>query len=193
MIHFIFVWGIFMKRLFLLGVFLIVLFTCVGCNTNKYNAYLFDDAREWIKDEFANANPTFGYFNENLNEDYFSEDFNENTDLISDESYPRKRIFLVDNQEKYEQIFIANIDELDINFNEQMLIIYTFTTIYHRKNSITNLKVNNQILTISYKMASQKYGVGDVSRPFQRWFVVKLDKLDITSVEFNEKTSKIKN
>ena len=63
--------------------------------------------------------------------------------------------------------------------------MYTFTTVYHRNNRIKKTEVKNQVLTISYKM-EEKFGVGDASRPYQRWFVVKLDALDIASVEFAE-------
>ncbi|WP_285819603.1 hypothetical protein [Bacteroides acidifaciens] len=162
-----------MKKILLSGVIIIMsLISLVGCGRNKYNASLFDDAGGWIKEEFANDNLICGVYYEDM-------------DFIADDSYPKARTFIVDNQEKYDQILLADITELDVNFEKQMLVVYTFTTIYHRKNSIKNLSVHNQTLNINYKMES-KFGVGDASQPYQRWFVVKLDTLEITSVDFEE-------
>lgn len=136
-----------------------------GCSNNKYNIVLYDSANEWIDTDFANENITGG----------FGDDVN-----------PETRTFIVDNDEKYNEIFVDDLDELEIDFNEQMIIVHTFTTTYHRDNNITNLELEDDILKIGYKMG-KKYGVGDASRPYQRWFVVKMDKVDVNTVEFEEK------
>lgn len=134
---------------------------------------LYDNAAEWINTQFASENLTRGIH-------YDEQDF------YTDETYPASRTFIVNNRERYDEIFIAGIQELDIDFDTQMLVVYTFTTVYHRNNRIKKTEVKNQVLTISYKM-EEKFGVGDASMPYQRWFVVKLDALYITSVEFVEK------
>lgn len=67
-----------------------------------------------------------------------------------------------------------------------MLIVYTFVDIYHRNNSLVSLDVVEDVLTITYKM-QKKSGVGDASKPYQRWFVVRLDMLSVDSVVFVEK------
>ena len=152
-------------------VFIIGLCFLVGCSV-KYNAVLYDNAVEWINTEFANENLTRGIHYE--------------PDFYTDETYPSERTFIVNNREKYDEIFISGLKELDIDFDMQMLVVYTFTTVYHRNNRIKKTEVKNQVLTISYKM-EEKFGVGDASMPYQRWFVVKLDAVDISSVEFVEK------
>ena len=81
---------------------------------------------------------------------------------------------------------IENIDDFDIDFDTQMLVVYTFETIYHRNNNLVSLEADEDVLTITYKM-EKKSGVGDASQPYQRWFVVRLDKLDVDSVVFVEK------
>lgn len=153
------------KFLVLTAIFLIALLTLTGCTENKYNASLSDNAREWVKDEFADDNPTKG--------------------LNANGSYPESRTFIIDTQEKYDEILLSDIDELNIDFEKQMLVVYNFTTIYHRKYYLSGLNADNRVLSINYKMET-KSGTGDASLPYQRWFVIKLDNLDIDSVEFKE-------
>lgn len=149
-----------------LGLVLIMIFSLLtGCSNIKYNAQLFDSATDWIKEEFINDN-LVGY--------------------SEDDSYPAERVFAVKNQEEYDEIFIESIDDFDVDFGTQMLIVYTFETIYHRKNNLVSLDVKEDVLNITYKM-DKKSGVGDASQPYQRWFVVRLDKLDVDSVVFVEK------
>ena len=90
---------------------------CTGCSSNKYNAVLYDSANEWIDGDFAK---------ENLTGDY------------GDEVNPSTRTFIIDSDEKYNEIFVDDLEELEIDFNEQMIIVHTFTTIYHRENYITS-------------------------------------------------------
>ena len=149
-----------------LGLVLIMIFGLLtGCSNIKYNAQFFDSATDWIKEDFINDN-LVGY--------------SENG------TYPTERVFVVKNQEEYDEIFIESIDDFDIDFDTQMLVIYTFETIYHRNNDLVSLEVNEDVLNITYKM-EKKSGVGDASQPYQRWFVVRLDKLDVDSVVFVEK------
>ncbi len=147
-------------KFLIIGLVIIMLFTFLsGCTNNKYNAKLYDNAIEWINVDFANNNQ------------------------VGNLSFSN-RTFIIDSQEKYDQVF--NNNELEIDFNNQMLVVYTFITIYHRKNYIKNIDVKNSVLKITYEM-EKKPGVGDASQPYQRWFVVKLDKLDVNSVVFEEK------
>ena len=88
-----------------LGLVLIMIFSLLtGCSKIKYNAQLFDSATDWIKEDFINDN-LVGY--------------SENS------SYPTERVFVVKNQEEYNEIFVESIDDFDVDFNTQMLIVYT--------------------------------------------------------------------
>ena len=149
-----------------LGFVLIMIFSLLtGCSNIKYNAQLFDSVTDWIKDDFINDN-LVGY--------------------LENSSYPTERVFVVKNQEEYDEIFVESIDDFDVDFVTQMLIVYTFETIYHRNNNLVSLEVKEDVLNITYKM-DKKSGVGDASQPYQRWFVVRIDKLDVDSVVFMEK------
>ncbi len=136
-----------------------------GCSNIKYNAQLFDFAVNRIKEDFINDNLV---------------------DNLENNKYPTERVFIVKNQEEYNKTFNKNVSNFDFNFDTQMLIVYTFVDIYHRNNSLVSLDVVEDVLTIAYKM-EKKSRVGDASKPYQRWFVVKLDMLSVDYVVFVEK------
>lgn len=136
-----------------------------GCSNIKYNAQLFDFAVDWIKEDFINDNLV---------------------DNLENSEYPTKRVFIVKNQEEYNKTFNKNVSNFDFSFDTQMLIVYTFVDIYHRNNSLVSLDVVEDVLIITYK-TEKKSGVGDASKPYQRWFVVRLDMLSVDSVVFEEK------
>ena len=74
-----------------------------GCSNIKYNARLFDSATDWIIEDFISDN-LVGYSEDN--------------------SYPTERVFVVKNQEEYDEIFIESIDDFDVLFGTRMLIVY---------------------------------------------------------------------
>ncbi|MBQ7831741.1 MAG: hypothetical protein IJ393_06695 [Clostridia bacterium] len=164
------------KNFSILMVMILIFNLLSGCRGVKYNAVLYDMANSWIKEEFVEENPI-----------QLTGDIIENsTDSNSNERYPLERSFIVNNEQEYKKIFIDGIEELNIDFEEQMILIYTFSTIYKRKNSLRSISVEDKTGKIVYQMET-KYGIGDACPPYQRWFAVKLNKIDITAVEFQEK------
>ena len=164
------------KNFSILMVMILIFNLLSGCRGVKYNAVLYDMANSWIKEEFVEENPI-----------QLTGDIIENsTDSNSNERYPLERSFIVNNEQEYKKIFIDGIEELNIDFEEQMILIYTFSTIYKRKNSLRSISVEDKTGKIVYQMET-KHGVGDACPPYQRWFAVKLNKIDITAVEFQEK------
>ena len=138
------------------SVLLIVLSSLSACGKVKYNAELYYDVSGWINEDFAS----------------------ENLVRISPyDDYPTSLTFIVTGEEEYNRIFKENIDELKIDFDKQMIIVYTFRTVSHRKARLYSLNIKEE-----------KYGVGDASSPYQRWFAVKLDKTIVSSVLFEEKS-----
>lgn len=148
--------------------------TLCGCNSNPYNAVLYDSAVDWIKEDFVLANPikTVGFIDEN-----------------PEGQNPKSRVFIVKDQQRYDEIFISGIEELQIDFNSQMLIVYTFgdETVNHRM--LTKTEIKNGCLTITFDLVepSGKGNYGGSCQPYQRWFVVKIDKMNIEKVKFVEK------
>jgi len=58
---------------------------------------------------------------------------------------------------------------------------------YVRPYEISKITIDNQIIKIKVKSLKPKGGGKDAVRPWQRCLAVKIDKLDIASVEFAEK------
>ncbi len=145
----------------------------VGCNNIPYNATLYDDVNDCIKESFAKESL--------IRNVYYNDSGYDEVIIIEDETVPENRTFIVNTQDAYNEIFVADIEFFDVDFKTQMLIVYTFKAINHRKINIAGIKLQDSSLNIEYK-SPYKHGIGDTSVPYQRWIVVKLDKLDITSV-----------
>ena len=158
-----------MKNMKITALILILstIFSLVGCYDcdedffdNKYNATLYDSAKDWIREDFILATP-------------------------------EKRVFIVNDQQRYDEIFISDIEELQIDFNSQMLIVYTFGDEYVLKRMLIKTEIKNDCLNIAYGLEKLpvKENYGAVCQPYQRWFVVKMDKLDVETVVFEENMS----
>jgi hypothetical protein len=137
---------------------------------------VFYDADNWINDEFANTNLIRNVYYSYDDEIFFTED----------EDYPLSKTYIVENIEEYDKIFLNNINELNIDFNKQMLIVYSFGAINHRELKLVSTDLQDKILKITFKSIS-KTGVGDTSMPYQRWIVIKQDKVEVASTEFYNK------
>ncbi len=152
---------------------LLLLQMLVGCTGRPYHAELYDLAAEWIQEDFAAEHPVRCWGN------------SEEAD-----PHPKTRVFLVKDREQYEAIFREDADGVRVDFNSQMLVVYTFSTVYHRENKLTDLTLQDGVLTVTYRMETPNklfgVGVGDASQPYQRWFVVKLDRLEVDTVIFEE-------
>lgn len=154
-----------LKKTICIGVIIVMaVFACVGCGV-KYNAVIYDNVTEQIKSEYIEAHRTLGA--------YYGED------NIADDSNPRSRTIIIKNQEDFDVIFVNSI-EYDVNFDSEMLLVYTFTSLFNRTIKINNVKQSNDILKIGLEMNKG-------TRPFQRFVLIKLDKLEITTVEISEK------
>ena len=144
-----------MKKV-LMSVLIGGIFFLVGCSGVKYNAVLYDYAIDWIKEDFVNENKI--------------PDFKDKT-------------FIIDN-ENYNTIIKTGIEELKVDFEKQMIIVYTFTSIHSGKDYITNMKVDNNKLIIEFNREYQ-VGVspnGGSSEPYQRWFIIIMDKINVSSI-----------
>lgn len=155
------------------------MFALTGCG-NQYNATLtyarYDDLKEYINESFLEDNKIFGAFYETSSKEYGEEYI-----MLEDESFPRTRTFVVKNQSEFDSIFIEKPQELNIDFETQMLIIHTDTTIYGRPIKLQTLKADENILMVKMKMDDGKRDVGDAAMPCQIYLFVVMDKVDITT------------
>lgn len=162
------------KKIFYVGVILVMclgLFT--GCNGNKYNAVIYDNANEMLHKDFLKSNLTLG-------SRYFDED---KLVVADDESYPKFRTFVVRTQEDFDSKFVEFPS--DVDFEKSMICIYIFTTIYPSRSwEINNIRFKDETLKIEFKMKKPTYGQKDASQPQQKCLVVKMDKIDVAVMEF---------
>lgn len=144
----------------------LLLCNLMGCSSNMYNVELFDDAVGWIREDFIQNNLTSGAFYNDVQ--------------ISD-SYPDSRVFLIRSSEEGLKCLNRNFD-IEVDYEQEMLIVYTWTTEYHRDYKIEKIEVTKDTLYVNCKLEPAGIGVGDASMPFQRWLIIKLDLLPISSV-----------
>lgn len=157
--------------LFTMLMTLVLSLSSAACATSlPYNTVLYDSAVLWIKEDFQNNNliKVIG----------FNDDNTEN-------NLPSSRTFIVDNSDYFESIFIDDFSEFEVDFDSEMIIVYTFGIEYVLPAKIKKMTLSDKTLTVNYKIQTIP-GTGSACQPFQRWFVIKMDKLDISSVQFVE-------
>lgn len=136
----------------------------------NYNAIMYGNpykVRKWINDDFYENNLTFGAWSIVLEK------------YIDDEDYPRFRNLIITEQEAFDTVFKEFPSEID--FKKEMIVMNGITTASGSELLIVNVTLNGQTLCIKYG-----YPVSDepnASMPLTKWVVVKLDKLNITTVE----------
>ncbi len=166
-----------MKKIFLLGSLFTIAISLMACsnqsgyNDERYNAQLYDNAGEWMHQDFLIENLTRGAFY--------------NDDFLDDDSYPKNFTYLIKNKEEFDSVLAEYPTEVD--FNKRMLCVFVFTCNYTRPYKIKNISEENQVIKIEVKsMKTSNNAIGDACIPWQRCLVVEMNKLDITSVEFIE-------
>lgn len=155
------------------------LFCLAGCG-NKYNAEIVSDSYnnsgEWLNEDFKKNNyVAYAYYADDPNY----------SNISTDDSFPKSRTFVIKSEEEKCNILNGNFD-VEVNFEREMLIIYTWTTDYRRPCYIKSLELKDEILYIDFYMQRGQFGHGDACMSYQRWFVIKLDLLSMTSVEIKE-------
>ena len=164
-------------RLILTAVLCMAMF--LGCENgwwgaNALNAVLFDNAGKWINLDFQRENVTRG-FGSGL---YLNGEF-----IYTDESYPKERIFIISDQAEFDTIF--NEFPSGVNFENEMILLYVITSINVRPVFIKRIKLENERLHIRLKEVPPPKLQPDATRPQMRWFIVKIDKLYIDTVDFS--------
>ncbi len=153
------------------------LFFMMGCGNSYYNAKLYD-ATNWINSYFANNNL--------IRNVYYSQSDSDEKLFLDEETYPESRTFIIGNLEDHNKIFNDNIEDLNVDFNKQELIVYTFRSTDHRNLKLISVNLQDKILKITFETI-HKSGTGDTSIPYQRWIVIQLEKVEMESIEFNQK------
>ena len=131
---------------------------------------IYENVYEHINDSFSYNNRTHGAFYGDVE--------------LDDPSYPKERVFLIKSQKDFDQIFSQEIDNTPVDYQSEMYVLYTFTTVYHREFMVGSALVVDQELNIQFRLKSPNEPVGDAARPFQRFVLIKIDKIDINDASF---------
>ena len=101
---------------------------------------------------------------------------------LPESNLPESRTFIVTDRTSFEKIISEDFAEFEVDFDNEMIIVYTFETMYVLPAKIADIELSGKTLTLNYNIELIP-ATGSARAPFQRWFIVKSDKLDITSVE----------
>lgn len=149
------------------------LFCLAGCKV-PYNAEIVSDSYnysgEWLNENFVKNNYTA---------------WSNHEGVLIDGSFPKSRTFVIKSEEEKCKILNGYFD-VEVNFEREMLIIYTWTTDYRRPCYIKSLELKDEILCINFYVKSSPPLTGGSCMSYQRWFVIKLDLLSTSSVEIKE-------
>ena len=182
-----------MKKTRVIILSLIVLFavcaTLVGCQpngivnyqqySNKYNAVMYSTSKDWILTSFLEDNKVKGAYYKNP--DYIESENDSVDKYYYDETSPKHRTFIVDNQDTYNTIFKENA--LRVDFNKEIVYLYIFADIYpSRKYYIDNILLEEEQVNIYYKV--EKNNKNDASAPGQRCLIVVMKKTNTSNVKF---------
>jgi hypothetical protein len=168
----------------------ILLCAFTGCETTEgeemlpYNAIIVTGGTWRFKEDFLRANMTggsFGCFSHPGTNILWNEN-GEPEDTIKweyDETLPRFRTFIITEQARMDEVFSVCPD---IDFEKEMVAMYFYTSVYRRERKIKSITLDNKNLKIEFKIAENE--ANDASMPLTRFLVIKMDKLDIDTVEF---------
>ena len=134
---------------------------------------------------FAGCSRSYTYFWGDAKE-WFNKDFRKNNIVDFESEFPTNRTIVIDTQEEYDRAFVPGL-ELSVDFSKQMIAVYTFVDINRRENILTDVRVENGVLKLiceDIPPYSESVDYGDTCQPYQRWYVVILDKVDVHSVVF---------
>ena len=157
------------KKIFTIGLAVLLMLcmsvSLVGCGKIDHNAIIIADGITY-QEEWLDNNHVYGAYGENGEENY-------------DENTPKSRTYIIKTLTELNEVF-SEFPEID--FENEMLIVYCYRTIYIRKQVLEKVALDGNVLNVEFNVVKGKIGHADASAPSRRMLVVKLDKLDITEV-----------
>ena len=162
---------------------LILLQLLTGCAAIRYGATLYSDAEEWLDDAFLEENKisTAYYRNPDFTDIHGSE-----PEWITYPDEPKTRTFIITEKEEYDRIFTKSPVEVD--FEKEMVILYTFCSVYYGgiKYELKTMKVTDDTLTVKFECQYMPPDTDAACQPYQRFFMLTMKKTEITEVKFIE-------
>ncbi len=163
------------------SLFILMMFICIlsSCSVNKYHAKIYNQAKEWISEEFLKENRVRAYY---IDENYIEGVSDPWTEVIFEPNKPSERTFIIKEQDEFTKIFTKYVEEVD--FEKEMVILYIFSNVSLRDYHLKKIIYENQTLTVHIKLQHINSNKLETVQLYQRCLMIKMDKLEIDSVSF---------
>jgi len=129
------------------------------------------------REDFLKANRTYGAYYWNGNGDP-----NDSINWEYDETSPRYRTFIITEKARLDEIFSVYPA---VDFEKEMVVMYVYTSTHGGGIKITSVTLVGKNLKIDFKPARGKPGYNNETTPQTSFLALRMDKLDIDTVEFN--------
>ena len=162
-----------------LVIFMVLIFS-TSCSSEKFDATLYNQTKEWVKEDFLKENRVKGYY---LNENYVEGVSDVSDKYIKDTESPSSRTFIISNKDEFNRIFSKT--QIDVDFEKEIVILYIFSDVNPSRNyNLKEIKQQNTNLTVQIEL--EKSEKDDSTMLYQRCLVLKMRKVDIDCVEFEK-------
>ena len=134
-----------------------------------------------LKTEFIEKNLTYGAY------EYYNKEEDEWISAGNTESLPRTRTYVIKDEEKLNEACTTPFEiPLEIDFEKEMLLIHFYADMCIRGRYFKKVKIGeDNILRIEFDyLPPEEPFSGDASNPHQKVLIVKINKLDVNAVEF---------
>lgn len=178
-----------MKKFALFLLVCALLFSFVSCV--RYHAEAEDVAVFYYEDRSKNTYVGQGLTEQSvfqetfLSETMVSGSWNAYAEIDDPGALPPSRTILIDDQAEFDAAFVKC--PFDIDLETEMIVVYTLTFTNRRETKIKNISFSDGVLSLELTNKRAKWGAKDTCMPYQRYVVVKLDKLDVDEVKVDYK------
>lgn len=180
----------------IISVILCSIICCImitGCS-DKYHAVFYNNVKIWMSYKFFKEHKIYNIY-------YEDGDPKEGDLVYKDGTYvdrtsPKNYTFIINEEEQFRSIFTRYGEEFaggskieEIDFDKSTVVLYIFCSSNTKEYKLKNIKINEKTAEIYYKEdyhEEELNHTGYITVPYERCFMVVLDKVDITSAEFVE-------
>ena len=142
-------------------------------NHTEFGAIVVNNVSEYVKESFALENRTYGAYYDGSK--------------LTDLSCPKERVFIISTQNDFDAVFDDEFVQQTADFDSEIYVLYTFTTLYHNEFIIDSATVSDQTLNVQYHLQSEIVSGEEITNaacPFQRYVLIKVKRIDVNSVIF---------
>ena len=153
-----------MKKIVALIISIFCAIGLFGCSSIQYNAVIIKEGITYHQ-EWLDNNQVYDSFNLETHE--------------WDNSSPKDRTYVITVQEDLDNVFK---EFPSVDFENKMVIVYCYRTIYCREQKLNKVVLEDNNLEIEFNIVSGKFGHADAAMPQTRVCVIRMDKIEFSSV-----------